>query len=310
MKNKITQLFAVVVLFSACETIEVEPKIILSGKIENPNSDSLLVRNFKNETVYSIHLDENNSFADTLGIKQDYYTLYDGKESTPVFLKPGFNLALSVDTKEFDESIKYTGNGSAENNYEAQKALLSEKLGYKEYYGYYSKLSEDDFLKLTDSLYTLKYSLFDKNKKDIGEEFNFVESNKLKYSKLSFLGSFEFMKRYFSKNKDFKVTADFPEVYNNIDLTDSNLLKASSYVYFVQDYMNIQTNKKYKKDSGDDFLLVYLNTIDSLVSNKKIKELLAFNITEGRLKDAVKLDDVYSKTKSLISDKEYLVIYL
>jgi len=309
MKTKITLLLAIITLFSACQKQETTPKVILSGQIENPNSDSVLVWNSKNKTVYTISLDKNNSFADTIDLKTGYYRLlYDGNKFASVFLQPGFNLNILVDAKKFGETIKYTGKGSAENNYETQKSILRDKLWSKEYYGYYSKLSEDKFLKLTDSLYTLKYSLFDEYKKDFGDEFNFIESNDLKYKKLSFLGSFEFMKRYFTKNKDFKVTEGFPKVYENIDLSDDNLLKTSSYVYFIQDYMNAQTNNNYKKDLGDDFLLIYLNTMDSLVTNDKIKEQLAFNITEGRLKDATKLEDVYNKTKSMISDKEYLAV--
>jgi len=78
--------------------------------------------------------------------------LSNGNENTIIYLKPKFDLNLYINTKEFDESIFYKGIGSNENNYLAKKYLLEESFGKLYYYGYYAKLSEKDFLKLTDSL--------------------------------------------------------------------------------------------------------------------------------------------------------------
>ena len=50
-----------------------------------------------------------------------------GRESTPVYLIQGANVGLTLNTKEFDESLVYTGDIAAENNYLAAKYLLSEK---------------------------------------------------------------------------------------------------------------------------------------------------------------------------------------
>ena len=41
-------------------------------------------------------------------------------------MKNGYNLKLTMDAKEFDESIVYSGKGSKENNFLAQKALSDE----------------------------------------------------------------------------------------------------------------------------------------------------------------------------------------
>ncbi len=43
-----------------------------------------------------------------------------------MFLKNQFK-NIKVDTKEFDETIVYKGNGANENNYLAKKALSDEK---------------------------------------------------------------------------------------------------------------------------------------------------------------------------------------
>ncbi|MCD8529621.1 MAG: hypothetical protein LRY25_02610 [Flavobacterium sp.] len=47
----------------------------------------------------------------------------DGNEGTTMFLKNGYDLTLTLDTKDFDETIVYKGKGANENNYLAKKAL-------------------------------------------------------------------------------------------------------------------------------------------------------------------------------------------
>ena len=40
-----------------------------------------------------------------------------------MFLKNGYDLNLTLDTKDFDETIVYKGKGANENNYLAQKGF-------------------------------------------------------------------------------------------------------------------------------------------------------------------------------------------
>ncbi len=100
--------------------------VILSGQIANQNSDSILVRSrsFKR----TIQIKEDGTFRDTFSVTEGTYNLYDGNESTNIFLRNGFNLHLTLDTKEFDESIKYSGIGSEHSNFLAKKSLVEEKL--------------------------------------------------------------------------------------------------------------------------------------------------------------------------------------
>lgn len=91
-----------------CQTQETTPKVIISGQIENPNSNSLVVRDTVNRAVHTIHLSEDNTFADTLEIEEGYYSLFDGKESTLVLLISDFSINITCDAKQFDETIRYS----------------------------------------------------------------------------------------------------------------------------------------------------------------------------------------------------------
>ncbi|ULC58147.1 TlpA family protein disulfide reductase [Flaviramulus sp. BrNp1-15] len=103
-----------------------EPKdyVTFSGKITDKFSDSIVVRT----RTYSktIKVNEDGTFSDTLKVDAGIHNFYDGNESTSVFLKNGYDLNITLDTKEFDETIKYSGVGAETNNYLAKKALLQE----------------------------------------------------------------------------------------------------------------------------------------------------------------------------------------
>lgn len=103
--------------------------VSFEGKIANRNSDSIVVssgRSFKK----TIKLDKKGEFKDAFEIpSKGMFQLFDGTEGTLLFLKNGYNLKLTMDAKEFDESIVYEGNGAKENNYLAKKALSDEAFG-------------------------------------------------------------------------------------------------------------------------------------------------------------------------------------
>lgn len=126
-KSFMLLLFAVVASFAQNSN----EMVTFEGKIANRNSDSLVVysgRNFKK----TLKLDNNGKFESSFEIPSDgLYRAYDGTEGTLLYLKKGYSLNLSMDAKEFDESIVYTGEGAKENNFLAKKALSDEEFGSK-----------------------------------------------------------------------------------------------------------------------------------------------------------------------------------
>ena len=126
--KKIVLLFVAVLAMISCEKKESAPKdyVAFSGKITNQNSDSVVVRS----RTYSktIHVNEDGTFKDTLKVKSGVYSFFDGKESTNVFLKNGYDMQMTLDTKMFDETAKYTGEGSESSNFLAKQSLLQEKI--------------------------------------------------------------------------------------------------------------------------------------------------------------------------------------
>lgn len=128
MKKVLLFLFAIVytnVSFGQENVLKIQ------ADISNRNGDVLFVKNNK-VIVKEIKVDDSGHFTASFEVKEGMYQLYDGKEYTDVFLKNGFDLSLMLDAKKFDESIVYTGKGSAENNYLAKKVLASSDFNYEE----------------------------------------------------------------------------------------------------------------------------------------------------------------------------------
>ena len=131
MKNTLL-LFVVTMAIIACsnDTTDEQAKdyVSLSGEITDPNSDSIVIRNRDFGYSKTIRLAKDNTFSDTLHIKTGTYSFYDGGESSSLFLKNGFDLDMTLDTKMFDETIKYAGEGAEHSNFLAEKSLVEEEL--------------------------------------------------------------------------------------------------------------------------------------------------------------------------------------
>lgn len=125
MKKLIYVLVITLIVFS-CKEEAPKDYVTLSGTITNPNSDSLIVRS----RTYSKKIDVNTdgTFSDTLKVQTGSYNVFDGAESTSMYLKNGFELTMTLDTEQFDETIKYQGTGAEANNYLVKKALLQEQV--------------------------------------------------------------------------------------------------------------------------------------------------------------------------------------
>ena len=158
--KKIVIVVSAVLLMISCKPEAPKDYVTLSGTITNPNSDSLIVA--QRQIIKTIKVNEDGRFSDTLKVDPGTYVLFDGTEQTRVYLKNGFDLNLTANTNEFDETVNYTGNGAAENNYLAAVAILQESV------------LEDE------SMFQLEKPKFDEKVEDINSKFqNLLAESKI-----------------------------------------------------------------------------------------------------------------------------------
>jgi thiol-disulfide isomerase/thioredoxin len=303
-------LFMAVIVLMVLMAVSAKEKeidyVILSGKIENPNSDSLVIRDKADITLHKIKLRADHTFLDTIRVKPGYYSIFDGTEQTQVYLKPGFVLNLSLNTKQFDETIVYKGKGANENNFLAKKALAEESFGILNYYGYYGKLEEKAFLKLTDSLHDVMSNLVNQYKNEADKDFMLKESKALEFGRLYKWMNYESMHRFLTDNKEFKVSPEFPDYVKYLDLSDESLLDVEFYTSLIEGHLYDLTSKAIKGNDSADYYGIYLGFVATEIKSPVARELLAYNVGKWRLSNVKKLDPVYTRLKTLISNESYM----
>lgn len=157
MKKLVFMLFAIIIANNSFA----QDKFTIKADISNRNGDVLFVKN-NNIIVKEIKVDPAGHFNSSFDVKEGMYQLYDGKEYTDVFLKNGFDLSLKMDAKNFDESIVYSGNGAAENNYLAKKVLANSDFNFEELLS----LTPEEFTKKINDKQTADVAALEKGKFD------------------------------------------------------------------------------------------------------------------------------------------------
>jgi thiol-disulfide isomerase/thioredoxin len=120
---------ALLFLFAFAGAYAQTEQVKFTAKIQNRNSDSLVIRSQK--FTKTIKADAKGNFSDAFAAETGFYQFFDGTEQTSLFLKPGYDLTMSVDAKKFDETVAYKGKGEKENNFLAVMARDNEALGKK-----------------------------------------------------------------------------------------------------------------------------------------------------------------------------------
>lgn len=104
--------------------------VTLSGHIDHPTGPKVRLIMYQDPMhlrvdTASARLDAKGDFRLTLPqvAAPGEATFTDGNETASLFVEPGDSLHLSLDTEQFDETLKFTGRGAAANNYLVQSFL-------------------------------------------------------------------------------------------------------------------------------------------------------------------------------------------
>jgi thiol-disulfide isomerase/thioredoxin len=141
MKNLIALLL--LVIFSS--SVSAQDNLAFQAKIDNKNGDILYIQE-NGKTVQEIKLNTKGLFQAKFPIKEGFYQLFDGAEYAQLFLKNGYDLKMTMDAAQFDETIKFQGKGSKENNYLAEETLAEEKIDIIKWMA----LDQENFNKVVD----------------------------------------------------------------------------------------------------------------------------------------------------------------
>jgi thiol-disulfide isomerase/thioredoxin len=149
-------------------------KIKFTAKIANRNSDTLMIIG-PNKFKQVIPINKKEVFVALLDAPKGFYQFTDGKEGSDLYLKPGSDINLVMNAKEFDETIVYKGKGTNESNFLAQVSL-----GFEKFYNDSSGKEALEFASLLEA--KMKTDLADLEKGDFDPEFKVTMKKSLDQS--------------------------------------------------------------------------------------------------------------------------------
>jgi thiol-disulfide isomerase/thioredoxin len=223
MKRLIIALVALSIF--ACKQ---EPKVdfaVISGKIENTKIKNVIITN--GDFKAKIAINEDGTFADTLRIPENgFYTMSVGNEYTNIHLGIEDNVNMTVNANEFDKTIKYSGEGSVENNYLAAK-ILNNSAATANTVEFYS-MDEDAFKTKLSEIKTANETLLNSST-NADKTFITAEKQNLLYDSYLMLHNYSQRHGYYTKKEDFEVSDSFiPTELKDMTFDDSKAYKSSS----------------------------------------------------------------------------------
>jgi len=300
MKNSKLVYILLLLLFISCNKKETN-YTIFSGTINNPIIDSLLIKGINKKNYHTIHLNKDNTFSDTISVPKGYYYLNDRNNIVYLFLKPSANLRTLISYDNKVATLKFQGDVANENNYLQQKKELDKTFKEVESYKYFVSLNEKDFLNLSDSIYSIKKNFLE-NRDDLDKDFRFYESFTIENDRTSLLNRYSMRRGYFLKNKDFKVSENFPYPFENIEINNERLLTHPKYIHCLTEFIS---SKMIERKIVEDFDINELETIDNELKNQIIKDKVAYKAMLFRLPRTKKLDDLYNEYMSFARNETY-----
>lgn len=302
MKLKKLLLIILSIIFTYCTKKEKKPNyVVFSGTIESPISDSLRIYNMKNKKIHTIFLSENDSFRDTLTISKGYYSLFDGQNFIKLFLKPSTNLNTTISYNGNEILFSFNDNGAKENIYFKKKEKFEEKLKIVESSKYFLNLNENDFLELADSIKAQKIK-FLQDFSDIDSNLLGFETFEIEFENARLRERYQKWRGRYIKDKSFQVSPNYPNPFENIDLSNENLIGYPGYLSAIGFALNYRTDNQIVKFE----LLSFLESIEEKINNQRIIDELAYTKTEFILQGNKIISELeYSKFMALVMNEEY-----
>lgn len=284
--KKIIYFAAAISLYSCAEKKAEEEKVkndfvTISGKITNIKEGDIVIEDYKRKYKKNITLNEDGSFSDTMKLTEStpFYMFQYGGEYTGLFLKNGAELSISLDTKEFDESLMFEGDFTNEHRYLVAKTLKQDKFDFDGLISAKNETFEEDLKNEINSLDSLLNSFQNldsdliSHQKDYIKKFGqgmkmmhakAIEQQKV-FDKLKGNPSPTF-KDYLSSTGDLVSLDSFKGKYTYIDVWATWCKPCTDEIPYIKEFLNTEEAKK---------INVVSISVDKPKNEEKWKEMVA-----------------------------------
>lgn len=282
------------------------------GEIINPVRSYITIT--KDLTVIdTIPLDRRNRFLYTFKNFEEGLYQFNHGEVQIFHIEKGDSLLARVNTKEFDESLSYSGFGSERSNFLIEMFLLWEN--ESETFNLNYQKSPENFKKVIDSLNILRKSKLDKllegNK--ISKKFHEIALAATYYDNYQRLETYPFPHVTKDRIKFIEnLPLDFYNFRSSVNLNNDNLRDLFPYQRYVNAYLDHEAFKKYGSKQAYDRLsfthnLSKLQLIDNLVTEPLQRDRLLYRIAREFIANSNKskeVHEIFEKIQALASQQK------
>tara|TARA_R110001583_G_scaffold17310_7_gene70183 strand:+ start:11239 stop:12630 length:1392 start_codon:yes stop_codon:yes gene_type:complete len=303
MKYLISSILTIL-LFSCNNTKNKNTITYFGGQIINPKSNYVLFLK-DDKIIDTLKLDSENRFIKGFkSLNEGLYIFKHGIEFQYVYLEPKDSVLVRLNTWDFDESIVYTGNGSSKNEFLINLFIQNEK-EEKAMFKYFS-LNEKKFQFKIDSLGLKRdsiYNEFTANELHVSKGFKKLTNAAIHYPLYRLKEAYPYYYKKANKLPKFpKVSEDFYNFRNDVNLNEANLLSFYPYRNYVINYLYNLSYQLRENDSTKTNLT--LNILNAIVENIDLEDF-----RNALLKEIVVEDFLKSET-TCTTNTETLAVFL
>lgn len=263
---------------NSCDNADKKEITFFGGKIKNPKHTYVYLSQ-QRKVIDSARLDDHDKFAFELdSLKEGLYTFKHGPEFQYLYLEPADSVQLYLNTWDFDESIVFSGKGSAKNNFLINMFLQQEKT--EKNFKPNNKLDQDEFSQLIDEEIENKLALYE----DFVEGQDRPPTERFdKLAKTLVYYPLYYLKEYYPFNhmgmlqlKDFpEMKDDFYAYRAELDLNDPDLIDLDWYYAYIRTYLyHLSYKKKYLDHNDNNIELNFMKEVNEKISLPMIKDKL------------------------------------
>ncbi len=275
MKYFISAILAILTL--SCTSTDKEASTYFGGEIINPKSNFVLFLK-DDKVIDTLLLDENNRFLNNYSsLTEGLFTFKHGIEFQYIYLKPTDSILIRLNTWDFDESLVFSGKGSAKNEFLINLFLQNEKEEMEMYQ--YFNLEEVAFQQKIDSLSKERiaiYNDFSASEPEVSAELEKLVNTAIHYPLYRLKEVYPFYYKRAHKLKNFpKVSDNFYDFRKNVNLNEEHLVAFYPYQNYIVSYLyNLSYQLKEKDPSKEDITLNILNATIEHIKAEDFKNTL------------------------------------
>jgi len=303
MKKLLFIAFAIALV--GCEKDVKADYAIISGKITNKQKGDLTINTEDRSFKEILTVSPEGTFTDTLDTDVRSYVLFDGSHPVFINVEPGYNLDITYDANNFENTIKITGVGSEVNNYLLAKRKTEVELSR----------ANQEIYSLDEAGFKARMLAFKSTQEDflshfkgLPEDFIRKEKNNINYGYLGQLSNYERGHQHFTKKEGFQVSPGFLQEVDRIDFTNGEDFEFSNtYKQLVTGYYGKIANDLVQSE-GVPFDMAFLKTASG-IENETIKNTLLFDFASFNLSYAKDTEAFYKLfIESSTSEKNNKII--